>query len=72
MTTHNTDHIPHGMIDEHRVAEILGCTVAKVRADRNKGTGCPYYKIGRMVRYDPTDVQEWLASKRMASTTRRA
>lgn len=64
--------LPTNLVDEHRVAEILGCTVAKVRADRHKGTGIPYYKLSRMVRYDLNEVQTWIASKRVTSTSQRA
>jgi hypothetical protein len=65
-------HLPTNLVDENRIAEVIGCTVAKVRADRHKGTGCPYYKIGRMVRYDLSEVQSWIASKRVTSTSQQA
>jgi hypothetical protein len=40
-----------------QLAERWNCSVKKLNADRLRGTGCPYVKIGRLVRYHDADVQ---------------
>jgi excisionase family DNA binding protein len=41
-------------------------TMAKLRV---YGGGPPFLKLGRRVLYDPTDLDQWLASHRRASTS---
>ena len=41
-------------------------TLAKMRLS---GMGPPYYKVGRRVLYDRTDLYRWLDSKRRFSTS---
>ena len=41
-------------------------TLAKMRLS---GMGPPYYKVGRRVLYDRTDLDRWLDSKRRFSTS---
>jgi excisionase family DNA binding protein len=46
-----------------QLAERLGITVRHVRrlvADRK----VPYVKVGRLVRFDPDSIKEWLAAAR--------
>ncbi len=54
----NTDVLPHLLtIDE--LAEHLGVTVRHVRrqiAERR----VPYIKVGRLVRFDPDEISEWI------------
>ena len=45
---------------EIKVAEITGLSLSKLRQDRMKGTGIPYCKLGRSVRYDAQDVQGFM------------
>ncbi len=45
-------------------AQRLGITVRYVRrlvAEKR----LPYYKIGRLVRFDPAEITDWLASRRI-------
>jgi hypothetical protein len=45
------------LIDEYEVARIQNRSVASVRRDRMLRKGCPYIKIGALVRYRPTDLR---------------
>lgn len=38
-----------------------------LRLDRSQGVGCPYYKMGRLVRYKVTDILEYEASCKVAT-----
>jgi hypothetical protein len=40
--------------DEHQLAFQQNRSVKTVQADRAKGTGVPFIKIGRLVRYRPS------------------
>jgi len=53
------------MMNERQAAEMMGFTVSKLRADRLKGIGCPYYRIRRAVRYRLADVEAFLAEYRI-------
>jgi excisionase family DNA binding protein len=61
MTTAD-DHPQLLSIDQ--LAQRLGITVRHVRrlvADKR----VPYYKVGRLVRFDPTEITDWLATRRV-------
>lgn len=45
------------------------CSVKKLNADRLSGGGCPYVKIGRLVRYRIEDVEEYEARKLRRNTS---
>ena len=48
-----------------QVAERLGITVRHVRrlvAERH----LPYYKVGRLVRFDPAEIAQWLQTRRIS------
>ena len=66
MTTMSNDHIPT-LIDERRLAEITDRSVRTVQADRLRGVGIPYIRLGRSVRYDLTVVREYLATHTVAT-----
>ena len=65
------------LIDEREAARRLGVSVAFLRADRCRGQvggrtpGPPWYQIGRAVRYDPADLDAWLATRRVDRTAHR-
>jgi len=46
--------------DEQRTADETGIPVGTLRQDRHRGTGLPYVRLGRRIRYRPTDVAAWL------------
>ncbi len=57
-----TDTIPH-LLTIDQLAQRLGITVRHVRrlvAERR----VPYYKVGRLVRFDPDEIGEWLRDRR--------
>jgi predicted DNA-binding transcriptional regulator AlpA len=43
------------------VARITGRSVSTLEKDRMFGTGPGFVKIGKLVKYRPRDVREWLA-----------
>jgi excisionase family DNA binding protein len=48
-----------------QLAERLGITVRHVRrlvAERR----LPYYKVGRLVRFDPAEISQWLQTRRIS------
>lgn len=49
------------LIDEYEYSRIVGRSVASARRDRVTGTGCPYVKLGALVRYRLQDVREYIA-----------
>jgi hypothetical protein len=60
------------LLSEQEYAGITKRSVASVRRDRLLGQGCPYVKLGALVRYRPEDVRAHLESslRRPAATVR--
>lgn len=50
-------------------SKYSGWSVSTLNKMRVSGRGPAYYKIGRVVVYDPDDVDEWLANNRRLSTS---
>lgn len=48
------------LLTEHEYARITKRSVASVRRDRLLRQGCPYLKLGALVRYRPEDVRAHL------------
>jgi predicted DNA-binding transcriptional regulator AlpA len=57
------------LLNVEQVAEITGRSVSTLEKDRLYGGGPPYTKMGRLVRYRPCDVREWLAARVRKSTS---
>ena len=51
-------------VTEAEAAVRLGLKVATLRAWRNQGRGPAYVRLGRAIRYLPTDLDEFLQSNR--------
>ena len=51
--------------NERRAAEIIGCSVSKLRQDRHKCRGLPYAKFGRSVRYCTADILPYMVRQRI-------
>jgi hypothetical protein len=57
------------LVGERAAAAHLGVSVAFLRADRCRGQvggrtpAPPWYRVGRAVRYDLTDLDQWLATR---------
>jgi predicted DNA-binding transcriptional regulator AlpA len=56
------------LLTEAQVSEIIGRGVPTLQKDRVAGTGPQFIKMGRLVRYRPSDVQAWLAERVRRST----
>jgi hypothetical protein len=48
------------LLTEHDYARVTKRSVASVRRDRLLRQGCPYVKLGALVRYRPEDVRAHL------------
>lgn len=55
--------------DESAVAKQLDCETKTLQAWRCRGGGPPFIKVGRLVKYRPQDVEAWIESRRVASTS---
>jgi DNA-binding transcriptional MerR regulator len=58
-----------GLIDTERAAKRLGLHPQTLRQFRSAGGGPPFVKIGAAVRYDPADLQEFIAARKRRSTS---
>jgi len=56
-TVENASGVP---LNESQVAERLGLSVATLRAWRHRGTGPRFLRLGRAVRYLPSDLDEFI------------
>ena len=54
------------LLTAEQVAEWTGLSLDTLAQWRSQGRGIPYLKIGRAVRYDPSDVQEYLRGCRVS------
>lgn len=58
------------LFSQETVAAILDCSLATIERDRWIGTGIPFIKLGRLVRYRKSDIHAWLEKhKTFQSTT---
>jgi hypothetical protein len=57
------------LIKPVRAAKLLGKTEQTLRHWRIKGKGPAFYKSGRNVLYDETEINDWLAERRYQSTS---
>ncbi len=60
------------LFTQDTVAALLNCSLATIERDRWAGTGIPFIKIGRLVRYRKTDVRAWLANHQPVQSTTQA
>ncbi|MGC8761934.1 MAG: helix-turn-helix transcriptional regulator, partial [Bryobacteraceae bacterium] len=51
------------LLDERDVARWIRVSAATLRYWRGEGKGPRYRKVGQLVRYAPSDVQDWLNSR---------
>jgi len=56
-------------LGETDAAKVLGLAVATLQKYRVTGGGPAFMKLGRAVRYDPRDLEEWKAQRRVRSTS---
>jgi excisionase family DNA binding protein len=64
-TRRGMTHLSTQLLTIEQLAERLGITVRHVRrlvAERR----LPYYKVGRLVRFDPAEISQWLQTRRIS------
>ena len=49
------------LLNEYEYAAITGESVATARRNRLLAKGCPFVKLGALVRYRPSDVRAYIA-----------
>lgn len=57
------------LFSQETIAAIRGCSLATMERDRWIGSGVPYMKIGRLVRYRKSDVQAWIDQHTVVNST---
>lgn len=48
------------VFSQETVAAIRDCSLATLERDRWAGSGVPFVKMGRLVRYRKSDIKAWL------------
>ena len=56
-------------LTEREVAELLGLSVATLRAWRHRGNGPRFLRLGRSVRYLPSDVADFVRASAVDTTS---
>jgi excisionase family DNA binding protein len=59
-------------VDTTEAAKILGLSKSTLEKARLYGGGPPFLKLGRLVKYRPADLDDWLNARLMATTSARA
>jgi len=59
------------MLRTCEAAEYTGIAKSTLEKFRVNGRGCPFIRIGRIVVYDPNDLEAWLSAHRRKSTSDR-
>ena len=54
------------------VAAVRDCSLATVERDRWAGTGIPFIKLGRSVRYRKGDICDWINGHHIVQSTTQA
>jgi hypothetical protein len=57
------------LLTEIEAAQLRRQSVRTLQAERLRGGGCPFVKLGRSVRYRRLDVLEFIEAKRRLSTS---
>ena len=58
-----------GALPVREAAKYLGLSISTLNKLRCTGGGPAFLKLGRAVRYTPDDLQDWLDSQRVRSTS---
>jgi len=61
---------PNQLLNAKSVSQMLGVSYKSLANSRNTGTGIqiPFVKVGRLVRYQLSDVEEYINSHRFSHT----
>jgi hypothetical protein len=57
------------LLDEKQAAKVLNKPVRTLQADRQRGGGIPFIKLGRSVRYDLLVIEQYLRQQTRTSTS---
>ncbi|MEO8132037.1 MAG: transcriptional regulator [Bryobacteraceae bacterium] len=55
------------LLTESEYSRITNRSLASIRRDRCRRIGCPYVKLGALVRYRPDDIRAYIESNRRTS-----
>lgn len=55
------------LICTKKAARILSISPRTMENYRQSGIGPPYMKLGKIVRYCPTELEEWISSQKYAT-----
>ena len=56
--------VQEALLTESETAHRLGVSVSGLRKWRREGTGPPFIRMGRLVRYSALDIEAWLLANR--------
>lgn len=59
------ENTPARYLNEVQVSEMTGRALSTLRNERARGTGMPYIKVGRSVRYDYADIIEFMNARKI-------
>ena len=68
----NEDRDKGRWVDTELAAKHVGAAASTLEKLRVYGGGCPYSKRGRSVRYKISDLDEWMSSQMVETTSQRA
>ena len=60
---------PEAWYNQLEYAELRGCSKATLEAERSRGGGVPYSRIGKRVFYRGADIEQFLLSQRRRSAS---
>jgi predicted DNA-binding transcriptional regulator AlpA len=53
------------LVDKFELSKLTGISVRKIEMlSYEDGTGWPFYKVGRSVRYKPSEVFKWIEQRK--------
>ena len=61
--------MPSTLLSTSQLSDLLGVDPRSIERWRQTGDGPRYLKLGSLVRYDPGDVDTWLAERSAQSTS---
>ena len=57
------------LLNQNQLAKLLGCSARTLERQRLEGSGIPFCRVGRLVRYRLADVSDFLEAQRRRSTS---
>jgi excisionase family DNA binding protein len=60
------------LLDEKETAALLNCTPAALRRMRRERRGVPFCKVGRLIRYNRQDIEEFVRQSTQQSVMSKA